>query len=37
VKADQDVQSVLLGNMTTSELLASWDAFWTDKYATEQD
>jgi len=36
-KSDQDVQSVLLGNMTTAELLASWDAFWTDKYATEQD
>ncbi|WP_309066195.1 ABC transporter substrate-binding protein [Microbacterium sp.] len=35
-KSDQDVQSVLLGNMTTSELLESWDAFWTEKYATEK-
>ncbi|WP_309105181.1 sugar ABC transporter substrate-binding protein [Microbacterium sp.] len=35
-KSDQDVQSVLLGNMTTSELLESWDAFWTEKYASEK-
>ena len=35
-KSDQDVQSVLLGNMSTSEMLASWDAFWTEKYAAEQ-
>lgn len=34
-KSDQDVQKVLLGDMTTSELLASWDAFWTEKYAAE--
>jgi len=31
-KADQDVQSVLLGKMTTKELLASWDQYWTEKY-----
>ncbi|KJL38292.1 ABC transporter substrate-binding protein [Microbacterium azadirachtae] len=31
-KSDQDVQSVLLGNMTTKELLTSWDQYWTDKY-----
>lgn len=31
-KADQDVQSVLLGSMTTKQLLASWDAYWVDKY-----
>ncbi|WP_144793194.1 sugar ABC transporter substrate-binding protein [Microbacterium paludicola] len=36
-KADQDVQNVLLGNMTTTELLESWDAYWVDKYATEED
>lgn len=36
-KSDQDVQKVLLGNMTTSELLKSWDAFWTEKYASEKD
>lgn len=35
-KSDQDVQKVLLGDMTTSELLASWDAFWTEKYAAEK-
>ncbi|MEV0890596.1 sugar ABC transporter substrate-binding protein [Promicromonospora sp. NPDC050262] len=35
-KADQDVQAVLLGSMTTSELLDAWDAFWTEKYAAEQ-
>ncbi|WP_110588257.1 ABC transporter substrate-binding protein [Microbacterium suaedae] len=34
-KADQDVQNVLLGNMTTSELLTDWDAYWTEKYAGE--
>ena len=35
-KADQDVQAVLLGSMTTSELLEEWDTFWTEKYASEQ-
>jgi multiple sugar transport system substrate-binding protein len=30
------VQNVLLGNMSTSDLLASWDAFWTEKYAAEK-
>ncbi|WP_067195437.1 ABC transporter substrate-binding protein [Microbacterium sp. XT11] len=35
-KSDQDVQNVLLGNMTTTELLESWDAFWTEKYAAEK-
>lgn len=34
-KADQDVQSVLLGKMSTDELLTSWDEFWTKKYAEE--
>lgn len=34
-KADQDVQNVLLGNMTTAELLESWDAYWTDKYEAQ--
>lgn len=36
-KSDEDVQNVLLGNMTTSELLESWDAYWVDKYASEKD
>lgn len=35
-KSDQDVQNVLLGNMSTSELLESWDTYWTDKYASEE-
>ncbi|MEV7632471.1 sugar ABC transporter substrate-binding protein [Microbacterium sp. NPDC089318] len=35
-KSDQDVQKVLLGNMTTEELLKSWDEFWTEKYAAEK-
>ena len=35
-KSDQDVQKVLLGDMTTTELLKSWDAFWTEKYAAEK-
>jgi multiple sugar transport system substrate-binding protein len=35
-KADQDLQAVLLGSMTTSELLQEWDTFWTEKYAAEQ-
>lgn len=35
-KSDQEVQKVLLGDMTTTELLKSWDAFWTEKYAAEK-
>lgn len=35
-KADRDVQAVLLGDMTTSELLEAWDTFWTEKYASEE-
>lgn len=35
-KSDQDVQNVLLGNMTTSELLEAWDTYWVDKYAAEE-
>lgn len=35
-KSDQDVQKVLLGNMSTSELLKSWDEFWTEKYASQK-
>jgi multiple sugar transport system substrate-binding protein len=34
-KSDQEIQNVLLGNMTTTELLESWDAYWTEKYAAE--
>ncbi|WP_380171471.1 ABC transporter substrate-binding protein [Kineococcus sp. DHX-1] len=32
-KADGEVQRVLTGDMTTAELLASWDAYWTQKWA----
>ncbi|BDZ40285.1 ABC transporter substrate-binding protein [Microbacterium suwonense] len=35
-KSDQDVQKVLLGDMTTTELLKSWDEFWTEKFAAEK-
>ncbi|UNK71239.1 sugar ABC transporter substrate-binding protein [Microbacterium sp. H1-D42] len=35
-KSDEDVQNVLLGNMTTSELLKAWDTYWTDKYASSK-
>jgi multiple sugar transport system substrate-binding protein len=35
-KADSEVQAVLLGSMSTTELLESWDAYWTEKYASEQ-
>jgi multiple sugar transport system substrate-binding protein len=31
-KADADVQKVLLGKMTPTELLAEWDTFWTQKW-----
>ncbi|SEE72296.1 ABC transporter substrate-binding protein [Ruania alba] len=34
-KSDQEIQSVLLGEMTHEELLTSWDEFWTEKYASE--
>ncbi|UFU02914.1 sugar ABC transporter substrate-binding protein [Ruania suaedae] len=34
-KSDQEIQSVLLGDMTQEELLTSWDEFWTEKYAAE--
>ncbi|GAA1986535.1 sugar ABC transporter substrate-binding protein [Catenulispora subtropica] len=32
-KADADVQKVLLGQMTTQQLLSGWDAYWTGKAA----
>lgn len=35
-KADADVQKVLLGKMTPKELLAEWDAYWTEKWAKEK-
>ena len=30
-KADGELQRVLTGQMSTSDLLASWDAYWTEK------
>lgn len=36
-KSDQEIQNVLLGDMTTTELLESWDTFWTEKYAAESE
>ncbi|WP_328954454.1 sugar ABC transporter substrate-binding protein [Kitasatospora purpeofusca] len=30
-KADADVQRVLLGKVSTKDLLADWDAYWTEK------
>ncbi|MFT2817063.1 ABC transporter substrate-binding protein [Leifsonia sp. A12D58] len=34
-KADSELQQVLIGQMTSKELLASWDTYWTEKWATE--
>lgn len=31
-KSQKDLQEVLLGEMQTSELLADWDAYWTEKW-----
>ncbi|MGH8964186.1 MAG: ABC transporter substrate-binding protein, partial [Actinomycetes bacterium] len=35
-KADADVQKVLLGEMAPTEMLAEWDAFWTEKWRQEK-
>lgn len=35
-KADADVQKVLLGKMSQKQLLADWDAYWTDKWKNEK-
>lgn len=32
-KADSQVQEVLLGQLSTSDLLKSWDEYWTEKWA----
>jgi multiple sugar transport system substrate-binding protein len=34
-KADTELQQVLIGQMTQDDLLASWDAYWTEKWANE--
>ena len=31
-KSDSELQQVLIGQMTQKELLASWDAYWVDKW-----
>ncbi|MGP3949944.1 ABC transporter substrate-binding protein [Streptomyces sp. 7N604] len=35
-KADADVQKLVLGKMTPKELLAAWDAYWTEKWQQEK-
>jgi multiple sugar transport system substrate-binding protein len=34
-RADGDVQRVITGDMTSRELLAGWDAYWTEKWAAQ--
>ncbi|MFD8542624.1 ABC transporter substrate-binding protein [Streptomyces sp. NPDC059649] len=34
-KADADVQKMILGKTTPKELLAGWDAYWTEKWQQE--
>lgn len=34
-KGDRELQSMLLGDMTSAELLAGWDAYWSEKFASE--
>lgn len=34
-KSDGELQQVLTGSMTTEELLASWDTYWTEKWAEQ--
>ncbi|KAB1150035.1 sugar ABC transporter substrate-binding protein [Streptomyces luteolifulvus] len=35
-KADTDVQKMILGKTKPKELLAGWDAYWTEKWQQEQ-
>ena len=35
-KADADVQKLVLGKTSPKELLAGWNAFWTEKWQQEQ-
>ena len=32
-RSETDLQKVLLGEMTTAELLKGWDQYWTEKWA----
>jgi len=34
-KADADFQKVLLGQATPEDTLADWDAYWTEKFASQ--
>lgn len=34
-KADTDLQQVLIGKMTPDAMLAGWDQYWTQKYASK--
>ena len=31
-RSEADLQKVLLGQMSTSDLLAGWDEYWTQKW-----
>ncbi|MPY49251.1 ABC transporter substrate-binding protein [Streptomyces acidicola] len=35
-KSDADVQKLILGKTTPKELLATWDAYWTEKWQQEK-
>ncbi|GGZ45199.1 ABC transporter substrate-binding protein [Streptomyces bluensis] len=35
-KSDADVQKMILGKITPKELLAAWDAYWTEKWQREK-
>jgi multiple sugar transport system substrate-binding protein len=35
-KADRELQSMLLGETAPADVLAEWDAYWSEKYASEE-
>ncbi|RWZ51061.1 sugar ABC transporter substrate-binding protein [Labedella phragmitis] len=35
-KADRELQSMLLGESTPEDVLAGWDEYWSEKYASEK-
>jgi multiple sugar transport system substrate-binding protein len=35
-KSDRELQSTLLGEMSTTDLLAGWDTYWAEKFASEE-
>ncbi|MEJ7649036.1 MAG: sugar ABC transporter substrate-binding protein [Nakamurella sp.] len=34
-KADSDLQQVLIGKLSSDDMLAGWDTYWTQKWATK--